>query len=177
MSSKLPTIYLAGGMENVEALGAGWRETITPKLETLGYEVLNPCNFEPQQLKGLHTNRLPESIEMEDGSLFFPKHWHDLKKAPRKSSFYKRFQNYMRRIIRYDVDIVANQSDVVVCNWTKGTAKGAGTHSELTVAFMNHVDVYVRLEPGVDLPGWAHGCAKHIFDNFDDLLETLAEEG
>ena len=175
--NKLPTVYLAGGMEHISALGAGWRETITPKLEAIGYSILNPCLFEPQQLKGLHTNRLPDTIETATGETIVPKHWHELKHAKRTSSAYKRFKNYMQRIIRYDIRVVEADTDVVICSWTRGTAKGAGTHSELTTAFMLGVPVYVVLDKGVAMPGWAQGCATEIFDTFEDLLAILTLEG
>ena len=54
------TAYLAGALEAAADLGAGWRTEITPFLEEQGFEVLNPWEFEPFQLKGLQPNRLPE---------------------------------------------------------------------------------------------------------------------
>lgn len=171
-----PAVYLAGGMENAKNLGAGWRSEITPALETLGFEILDPCKFEPQQLKGLKTSVLPKELPDAKGKPMQPTHWHHLKYADRKTSSYKRFQNYMRRIIQYDLRVLDEEVDIVVCNWTKSTAKGAGTHSELTWAFMNNTPVYLVLDDGVDLPGWAHGCCTQIFDNFQDLLRVLEEE-
>ena len=172
---KRPTAYLAGAMENAKSLGAGWRNEITPKLVELGYDILNPCLFEPEQLKGLHTSRLPESLETQNGKSMTPKHWHELKYAKRSSSMYQRFTKYMRRIIRYDLSVISQETTIVVCYWTKTAAQGAGTHSELTWAFMHFIPVLIVLDRGVDLPGWAHGCASEIYDNFDDLLEGLKE--
>lgn len=172
-----PAIYLAGGMENDKNLGAGWRDVLTPALIERGYAVLNPCEFEPDQLKGLHTSRLPESVTSTNGDILKPEHWHQLKYADRKSSSYQRFKKYMQRIIRYDLRVLDGEVDVVVCYWTKATAKGAGTHSELTFSFMKGLPVYVVLGKGVDLPGWAHGCSTKICDNFDELLYELDREG
>lgn len=174
---KKPTVYLAGGMEQEHALGAGWREELTPKLEELGYELLNPCLFEAEQLKGLHTSRLPKDAVDRNGKTFTPKHWHELKQAPFGSALYKRFKSYMQRIIRYDLRVLSNDTDVVVCRWSKATGRGAGTHSELTHSFMQGLPVYVVLEKGVELPGWAHGCTTEIFHSFDDLVAELAEQG
>ncbi len=175
--SKLPTAYLAGGMEAEKALGAGWREVITPKLDAMGYEVLNPCLFESQQLKGLHTNRLPDTITTASGNVVSPKHWHELKHATRDSDEYKRFKRYMQRIVRYDLNIVRNETDVVICNWTKGTAKGAGTHSELTVAFESGLPVLAVVQTGVDMPAWSQACCTSIFTTFEDLLVELDKTG
>lgn len=168
MSKKL-AIYLAGGMENDKNLGAGWRDKVTPSLLELGFAILNPCEFEPDQLKGLHTSRLPDKLKTEEGKNVKPKHWHHLKQAPRDSSYYLRFKKYMQRIIKYDLSIIKEEVDIVICYWTKATAKGAGTHSELTYAFINNIPVFVVLEPGTELPGWIHGCTTKIFDTFDEL--------
>lgn len=167
---KKPTIYLASGMEHAPVFGAGWREQVTPHLERLGFEVLNPCLFEPDQLKGLHTSRLPEGYD----------HWHDLKKAPLGSAAYKRFVNYMRRIIRYDVNVVKNDTDILLCYWTKGTSRGAGTHTECSYAFMHGVPVYLVVAPDVErdeVPGWVQGCAERVFLNFDSCINYLEREG
>ena len=80
--TKKPVIYLVSGMEKEKNLGAGWREDITPKLEELGFEVLNPVLFEKDQLKGLHLNRLPESFKGRNGDIVRPTFWHQLKLAP-----------------------------------------------------------------------------------------------
>jgi len=53
-SIKSITCYLVGGMEHVAKLGGEWRDMLTPNLQELGFSVLNPCEFEPEQLKGLH---------------------------------------------------------------------------------------------------------------------------
>jgi len=170
-----PTVYLAGGMENAKNLGAGWRDTLTPRLEILGIKVLNPILFEQEQLKGLKIRMLPEKFRGIDGKIVRPKHWHQLKLAPRTSHLYKRFQRYMQNIIRYDIQIVTECTDFVVCHWTNETSKGAGTHSELTAAFMTNVPVYVVLKDGIAFPGWAHGCTTEIFSTFDELVDKLSK--
>jgi len=169
------TIYLAGGMENSKNLGAGWRNRLTPKLELMGIKVLNPCEFEQEQLKGLKTKMLPEKFRSAEGKIVRPKHWHQLKMAPRDSHLYKRFKRYMQNIIRYDIYVVTECTDFVVCYWNEDTGKGAGTHSELTTAFMNDIPVYVILEDGASFPAWAQGCTTEIFDNFDDLILRLSK--
>lgn len=173
----LPTAYLCGGMEAEKNLGADWREQVSPKLEAMGYEVLNPCLFEPDQLKGLHTNRLPKTMATASGHVVKPQHWHELKHAAIGSDEYKRFTKYMRRIIRYDLNVVRHDTDVVICNWTRGTAKGAGTHSELTVAFESGLDVYAVVGTGIDMPAWSRACCTKIFTTFEDLLVELDKTG
>jgi len=174
MSKKAVTTYLVGGMEHANDLGAGWRDKLTPSLLELGLSVLNPCEFEPEQLKGLHVNRLPDKIITDAGKIIHPEHWHHLKYAPRGSAEQNRFIKYMQQIIDYDLNVVENEADFLICNWTKGAAKGAGTHSEITLARKLRKPIYLVLEKGVELPGWTLGCVgTNVFDNFDDLLVKL----
>jgi hypothetical protein len=169
--SKL-SVYLAGAMENANKLGAGWRKDLTPFLESLDLTVLNPCEFEPHQLKGLQPNRLPEYYTDFEGNQVKPKYWHELKNA-KERHLYNRFLKYMRRIIHYDMRLVA-KVDYVVVLWDEATSKGAGTHAELTEAFLNNIPVYcVAL---TDIPAWCKACCTEIFLDFESLKEFLKEE-
>lgn len=166
-------VYLIGAMEAAPKLGAGWRNKLTPFLVELGLEVLNPVEFEPEQLKGLQPNRLPDSFITTTGTKKVPKFWHDLKLA-KEPRLYNRFLKYMRRIIHFDINVVQNEADYIICHWDEATGKGAGTHSELTTAFLRNIPVYcVKDGP---MPAWAMACCTEIFDNFDDLKEFLKEE-
>ena len=179
MSSKSskPVIYLIGGMEQEAKLGAGWREFVTPKLEELGFEVLNPVLFERDQLKGLHINRLPKTLLTRSGKTIEPTFWHQLKLAPFNSSEFRRFTRYMRRIIAFDMDVVKNQADMMLVNWTTGAGRGAGSHAEINTAYENRKPVYAVVAKGVDYPAWLMGCTDMIFENFDECLTFLANEG
>lgn len=171
-----PKIYLVGGMEHAESLGAGWRNEVAPKLVEMGYETLDPCLFEPQQLTGLHTKRLPETIETAQGETIVPTHWHQLKYAPEGSAAHNRFKKYMQRIIQYDINVVKNKADALVCYWTKGAQKGAGTHHEIGTAYLCGKPVYTVIEKGVDYPGWLVGCTTQMFTSFEDLFKVLEDE-
>ncbi len=170
---KKETIYLAGSMENSADLGRSWRDQITPFLHELGFDVLNPCDFEPDQLKGLHIKRLPETFETVDGKIQKAEHWHFLKNAKDKK-LYNRFLKYMRRIIHYDMELVEHKTNYIIAKWDKETAKGSGTHAELTAAFRCNVPVYCVLEG--DMPAWAKATCTKIFSSFDELKEFLIYE-
>jgi len=162
-----------GGMEKEANLGDGWRTELTPALVEFGFSVLNPCEFEPEQLKGLHVNRLPDKIVTDSGKSINPTHWHHLKYSPKGSPGALRFKKYMQQIIDYDLNVVENMADFLICYWTKGAAKGCGTHGEITLARKLRKPVYLVLAKGVELPGWAIGCTTDIFDNFDDLIAKM----
>jgi hypothetical protein len=162
MKKKL-SIYLAGAMEKANKLGSEWREAVTPFLEDLGLEVLNPVLFEPEQLRGLQPKRLPEGYT----------HWHDLRHAS-DEHLRVRFKKYMRRIINYDINIVKSEADFILVLWDESAAKGAGTHAELTEAFLHNKPVYcVEYSP---LPAWAYACCSHIRKNWDEMYKLLAQE-
>jgi hypothetical protein len=162
MAKQKMVVYLAGRMGRDPADEA-WRQDLTPFLESLGFEVLNPCEFEPRQLRGLKLKRLPEGMS----------HWTELQHSE-DSRQVERFLRYMRHVISFDIKLVRSQVNYVVCRWSEGCKTGAGTHSELTEAFMNGVPVYCVEE--ASLPAWSRGCCTEVFKTFDELKEFLTEE-
>jgi hypothetical protein len=170
-------IYEAGGMENETNMGASWRDTLSAHLsEKYNVKIYNPVEFEPEQLEGLRPSRLPSEFTARTGKTIKPKHWHDLKFAARTSTTYSRFKRYMRQIIHYDINLIETDVDYVICYWTEGASKGAGTHSELTAAFRKHIPVFTVVQKGVDFPGWLEGCSTRVFDSFEELYKFLEEE-
>jgi len=142
---------------------AQWREDITPFLEELGFTVLNPYKLEPLQLKGLRPGRLPEGMT----------HWYDLLDSE-DPLHVERGVRYMRKVIDFDCDLVQNKTDAVIVLWDKGCKSGAGTHSEMTIAYRAGKPVYcVQSAP---LPAWARGCCDEVFKSFEDLRDFLKEE-
>lgn len=167
-------VYQIGGMEQADNLGAGWREELTPFLEALGLEVLNPCEFEKKQLGDLRPNRLPDFYTNGlTGEKIKPIYWHDLRNA-QEPRLYNRFLKYMRRIINYDMNLVDREVDVAIVYWDKATAQGAGSHAEITAAFRKNIPVYCVAV--CDMPGWIKACCSEIFLDFSALRESLTED-
>jgi hypothetical protein len=170
--SKIST-YLAGSIQFSEDMGIGWRQEITPFLEKLGLEVLDPCKLEPEKMKNFRPNRLPPFTYNLHGEKVQIKTWHDLAETNDKR-LYKRFQRMMRAVIHFDLDIVEQETDFVICLWTESTGRGAGTHSELCAAFRKNIPVYCIAT--CRMPAWAKGCCTEIFLNLEDLKKFLLEE-
>jgi hypothetical protein len=166
-------VYTAGAIEAASDKGKGWRDELTPFLENLNMEVLDPCKFEPQQLKNLRPNKLPEFYTDLFGNKVKPKHWHELKNA-KEPHLYARFKKYMERIIRFDINIVQNEADILIVYYDERCRFGAGTQSEITYGFMSGKAVYIVA--AIDIPAWAKGCATEIFLSFEALREFLSEE-
>jgi len=171
MSTTKQNVYLAGAMESAENLGAGWRKELTPFLENLNFNVLDPCEFEPHQLKGLQPNRLPDYYtDGLSGNKIKCYHWHQLKNAE-EAHLKERFLKYMRRIIEYDCDIVQTQTNLIIVLWDEAAGKGAGTHSELTLGYLNNIPILCVAT--TDMPAWAKACCSNIFLDFDSLKEFI----
>ena len=166
-------VYLAGGMEKAEALGAGWRLAITPKLELMGFEVFDPVKLEKDKIARFPKHELPtEFLNEKTNKMEELRHWHQLKFA--KSDDLKAiFKEYMEVIIRFDLNIV-DQMTHIICLWDSSAQNGAGTSSELTWAYMGNKKVYTVAT--CELPGWASGCCNGVFDNFEDLYKHLEQE-
>lgn len=167
------TVYLAGSMQFSPDFGEGWRKEITPFLESLGLEVLDPCKLEPEKLKNFRPNRLPKQVYNLHGEKVPIKYWHDLAET-NDPKLYKRFLRMMRAVIHFDLDIVEQETDFIICLWDETTGKGAGTHSELCAAFRKNLPVYTVAT--CKMPAWAKGCCTEIFLTFDDLKKFLQEE-
>ena len=156
-------IYLAGRMDHEKDRGHEWRAKLTPFLHELGFDVLNPYEFEIKQLEGLRPGRLPEGF----------KHWVELcySEDPKHVA---RFVRYMRRIIKFDLNLVKNDTDYIIVLWDKGCASGAGTHAELTFALDCNVPVFCVAK--TKMPYWARACCDEVFSSFDELKSFMKEE-
>ena len=169
------SVYLAGAMEAADHLGEGWRNNITPTLEELGFEVLDPCKLEADKLKNYRPNsKLLPFEHWRTGEIVVPIYWHHMKNAPIGSRQRGRFCTYMNVIKKFDLDIVYDRCDMVIVYWDECAARGAGTHRELDAAFEASKPVYAVCE--CDLPAWLAPCITAEFRNFKDLSVFLKEE-
>jgi nucleoside 2-deoxyribosyltransferase len=167
------TVYLAGACQHDRA---NWREPVIKELSQYDVEILNPWEFEPEQLKGLQPNRLPEEMITRSGQTMknIP-HWHIMGEAKVDTPPYKRFMKYGRRIVHYDTDLVP-KCDYIIADWSKETQAGGGTHAEVTFAFKAHKPVYTLRHKDQPIPYWVQWCSSKIFDSQEELFEFLKEE-
>ncbi len=146
-------VYLAGAIEYAPDLGRGWRRQITPFLRgELGHEVYDPAEDERKSL----------TVEEQQNL----RRW--------KTTDFARFQEAVRKIIDFDLDIVS-RADYVVCFWDEYCTKGAGTSAELTYAHRSGIPVYLVTSLPIErVSGWILGCARRVFIDFDALKAYLA---
>lgn len=149
-------IYLAGAIERAPDLGVGWRKDVTPFLEELGFEVIDPCIIEDKGMK-LFENEL---VRRKDLS------------TPEKLAAYK--STVKHKVIIPDLAMLYSCTHIL-CLWDKYAQAGAGTAGELTMA--RWLQKQVWLVNGYDdiakVSGWILGCADEIFNNFEELPARL----
>jgi nucleoside 2-deoxyribosyltransferase len=148
-------VYLCGAIEYAPDFGKAWRAEVTAFLRELGHDVYDPA--------------LDEKKNLSDEEVRDFRKW--------KSSDLPRFQQTIRKIIAYDLDLVERDCDCIVAYWDEFSGRGAGTQGELTVAHRRGIPVYmVTAIPVEKISGWILGCASHVFTSFDELKAQMAEE-
>jgi nucleoside 2-deoxyribosyltransferase len=144
--------YLAGSIEYSPDLGKAWRAEITPLLESLGHEVYDPALDE---MKNLTADEVAQF-----------RSW--------KSSDLDRFQQTIRKIIAYDLDLIEHRCDALVCYWDQYAGRGAGTQGELTFAHRLGMPVYMICGVPVEqISGWLLGCATEVFSSFEEFNQFM----
>ena len=147
--------YLAGSIEYSPDLGKGWRARIKPVLTALGHEVYDPAEDE---LKNLTETEVREF-----------RSW--------KATDLGRFRQTVKKIIAYDLDLIEQRCDAIVCYWDEYAGRGAGTQGELTFAHRKGIPVYLICGVPVEqISGWLLGCATEVFASFDEFQEFLCSK-
>jgi len=115
MNKKLQNqrVYLPGAMDRVADRGNGWRDDITPFLESLGIVVFNPI-------------KKPTSIGKEDEEV------QSLKKAYKTNNEYDKLSNLMKTIRSVDLRLV-DISDFLIVNLDLDIHP-CGTYEEIFLA-------------------------------------------
>ncbi|HEY6308209.1 MAG TPA: nucleoside 2-deoxyribosyltransferase [Candidatus Angelobacter sp.] len=147
--------YLAGSIEYSPDLGKGWRAEITPLLKSLGHDVYDPAEDEQKNLTDIEVREF--------------RSW--------KSSDLPRFQETVRKIIAYDLDLIEHECDAIICYWDHHAGRGAGTQGELTFAHRLGIPVYLICDiPVEQVSGWLLGCATKVFSDFDGFREFMNDK-
>ena len=149
--------YLCGPIEFAPDGGKLWRRKLTPFLHNdLGHRVYDPAEDETKNLT-------EEEV----------RHFREWKKTD-----VERFRRVVRKIIQFDLDMVENRADYVVCclNGEGAATTSGGTSSELTFAHRRGIPVYLVTDASVDeISGWMLACADRVFADVDELKRFLLE--
>jgi len=145
--------YLCGPIEFAEDGGRLWRRKLTPFLrDQLGHRVYDPAEDERKNLTG------------EEAAHF--REW--------KTTDLERFRRVVRKIIAFDLELIENKADYVVCYWDAEASQSGGTPAELTIAHRKGIPVYlVTPLPVEKVSGWMLGCSAQVFTSVESLKEFL----
>lgn len=146
-------VYLCGPIEFADDGGKLWRRKLMPFLrEELGHRVYDPAEDESKNLTD------------EEAAGF--RSW--------KTKDTERFRRVVRKIIQFDLDIIENKTDYLICHWNQTEAPSGGTPAELTVAYRCGIPIYlVTALPLEQLSGWILACADQVFPNVEELKKFL----
>jgi nucleoside 2-deoxyribosyltransferase len=144
--------YLAGSIEYSPDFGKAWRARITPLLRSLGHEVYDPAEDEMKNLTEIEAREF--------------RSW--------KKTDLPRFRRTVQKIIAYDLDLIEQRCDAIVCYWDNYAGRGAGTQGELTFAHRLGIPVYlICAVPIEEMSGWLLGCVTEVFAGFDEFREFM----
>lgn len=141
--------YLCGPIEFADGGGKLWRQKLAPFLrDQLGHRVYDPAEDEKKNLS--------------DEEVAHFRAW--------KNTDLDRFRRVVRKIIHFDLDLVENQADYVVCYWGDANAQSGGTSAELTLAYRKGIPVYlVSPLSRNQISGWMLACADQVFSSIEEL--------
>jgi nucleoside 2-deoxyribosyltransferase len=149
--------YLCGPIEFSPDGGKLWRRKLAPFLsQELGHRVYDPAEDEKKNLTD------------EEAAHF--REW--------KAADVERFRRVIRKIIRFDLDLIENKADYVICHLAGADAASSsgGTAAELTLAYRRGIPVYMVTDlPAAEISGWMLACADHVFDSIEALKKFLLE--
>jgi len=151
--------YLCGPIEFASDGGKLWRRKLTPFLrDDLGHRVYDPAEDEKKNLTA------------EEAANF--RAW--------KKTDVERFRRVVRKIIQFDLDLIENKADYVICYWDDAAAlagrTSGGTPAELTAAHRKGIPIYLVTQlPIEELSGWMLACADKLFASLDELKKFLLE--
>ena len=145
--------YLSGPIEFAEDYGKLWRRKLAPFLrEDLGHSVYDPAEDEK---KGLTDEEASSFRELKTRDL-------------------DRFRKIIRKIIAFDLDMIENRADYLICYWGSSASQSGGTSAELTAAHRKGIPVYlVTALPHSEVSGWMLGCADYVFSSVENLKDFL----
>ena len=145
--------YLCGPIEFAGDGGKLWRRKLTPFLrDELGHRVYDPAEDEKKNLTD------------EEAQHF--RQW--------KTADIERFRRVVRKIIQFDLDLIENKADYVICHWEDAAAASGGTSAELTAAYRKGIPVYLVTQvPPEQISGWMLACADQVFSSIDELKKFL----
>ena len=147
--------YLAGAMDRVIDRGKGWRQEITPFLESLGIVVFNPITK-------------PTEVGLEDHDT------HLVKTKLKQKKRYEELSSMMKVIRSVDLRLV-DISDFLIVNLDLDIHP-CGTYEEIFWANRQKKPIIIHMVQGKEhTPDWLFGTVPHqmIYSDWNDIYGYL----
>jgi hypothetical protein len=145
--------YLCGPIDFPEEGEKLWRRKLAPYLrDQLGHRVYDP------------TEDARRVLTDEEIANFRVWQTNDL----------DRFRRVVRKMIAFDIELIENKADYLICYWDAETASTGGIPAGLTAAYRTGIPVYlVTPRPVEQIDAWMLGCSDQVFFSIEDLKEFL----
>ena len=146
--------YLCGPIDFSHESGTLWRRKLSPFLrDQLGHRVYDPMEDARKVLtdEEIANFRVWQRTDLD------------------------RFRRTVRKLIAFDIGLLENRADYVVCYWDSETASNGATPAGLTAAYRKGIPVYlVTSSPVEEIDAWMLGCSDQVFSSIEGLKEFLA---
>lgn len=154
-------VYLGGPIEAASDLGVEWRKELTPRLEALGFRVLDPCQLE--------SKKTCMSVQKTNEAL----------RRCKKERRFSEFVLIMTAIQDNDEALVL-KSDIVIAFLPADTPT-TGTVDEMWICRKNGGSVYIVTDTPLEkLSSWTLAtCLRsggEVFSDFTSLVNFLKEK-
>ena len=153
--------YLCGAIQCLADGGSQWRDKITPKLEALGINVLDPCKSECNKEFGETIQQSREQI-----------------KKFKRGGNWEEFDSHMDKVIHDDLAQV-NMSQFLIVYWNQDYHHG-GTVHEMAEAWNKHIPIYCvnydSITGDKEMNDWVLKLVRTdgmVFSNFGQLITFL----
>jgi len=148
-------VYLAGAVDRVADRGVGWRQYITPFLQSINVDVFDPL-------------QKPGKIGIENEETY--KYKNELKQAKK----YDQLSEIMKTIRSFDLRLV-DISDFLIVHIDINTHP-CGTLEEIFLANRQKKPIIVHIEQGKhNCPDWLFGTIPHqlFFDEWHQVIDYI----
>lgn len=149
------SVYLSGGMQFADDLGAGWRQKASTELQKMRYHPID-ITYLDRKYAEMH------------GNLYF---------LEDKKNHLQYKSNIRQHFIHADLELVVKHSDALIVYYDESVRRGAGTTSEAQVAYLHDIPVFLMSayeDWRNEVPGWMQALTTRIYTKWEDLWAYMA---
>lgn len=157
-------IYLSGGMQHADDLGAGWRRECSERLREMSYFPLDICEMD-------------RAYALANGEMLYSSTDIGRTIAGTDNELQAK-SNIRRHFVHADLKLIEEDSDALIVLYDDAARFGAGTISECQHAYNRHLPIFIVTPYDnwqVEVPGWLQALSTRVYTNFEDLYDYLSD--